>query len=90
MAPSGTPVGRNPEQEPPAKAGARVEGSPKLTHFWRAGQDREAARPGKAWLRVLTSCETQSLLPRKSLSGSKNKAPTMVTAAATKNDERMP
>ncbi|MBI1996923.1 MAG: tRNA (guanosine(37)-N1)-methyltransferase TrmD [Deltaproteobacteria bacterium] len=27
-APSGTPVGRSPEQEPPAKAGARVEGSP--------------------------------------------------------------
>jgi hypothetical protein len=26
-APSGTPVGRNPEQVPPAKAGARVEGS---------------------------------------------------------------
>ena len=28
VAPSRTPVGRNPEQEPPAKAGARVEGSP--------------------------------------------------------------
>ena len=27
MAPSNTPAGRNPEQEPPAKAGARVEGS---------------------------------------------------------------
>jgi hypothetical protein len=27
VAPSITPVGRNPEQEPPAKAGARVEGS---------------------------------------------------------------
>ena len=27
VAPSNTPVGRNPEQEPPAKAGARVEGS---------------------------------------------------------------
>jgi len=27
VAPSGTPVGRNPEQEPPAKAGARVDGS---------------------------------------------------------------
>ena len=27
VAPSSTPVGRNPEQEPPAKAGARVEGS---------------------------------------------------------------
>jgi hypothetical protein len=26
-APTGKPVGRNPEQEPPAKAGARVEGS---------------------------------------------------------------
>ena len=26
--PTGKPVGRNPEQEPPAKAGARVEGSP--------------------------------------------------------------
>jgi len=25
--PTGTPVGRNPEQEPPAKAGARVEGA---------------------------------------------------------------
>ena len=25
--PTGKPVGRNPEQEPPAKAGARVEGS---------------------------------------------------------------
>ena len=30
VAPFGTPVGRNPEQEPPAKAGARVEG-------WSAG-----------------------------------------------------
>ena len=28
VAPSGAPVGRNPEQEPPANAGARVEGSP--------------------------------------------------------------
>ncbi len=28
VAPSGAPVGRNPEQEPPTKAGARVEGSP--------------------------------------------------------------
>jgi len=28
VAPSGSPVGRNPEQEPPAKAGARVEESP--------------------------------------------------------------
>ena len=27
VAPSSTPVGRNPEQESPAKAGARVEGS---------------------------------------------------------------
>ena len=27
VAPSGTPVGRNPEQKAPAKAGARVEGS---------------------------------------------------------------
>src|SRR3990172_3547457 len=27
VAPSNTPAGRNPEQEPPAKAGARVEGS---------------------------------------------------------------
>jgi len=27
VAPSGTPVGRNPEQEPPAKAEARVEES---------------------------------------------------------------
>ncbi len=27
VARSTTPVGRNPEQEPPAKAGARVEGS---------------------------------------------------------------
>jgi hypothetical protein len=27
VAPSNTPVGRDPEQEPPAKAGARVEGS---------------------------------------------------------------
>jgi hypothetical protein len=27
VAPSSTPVGWNPEQEPPAKAGARVEGS---------------------------------------------------------------
>ena len=30
MAPFGTPVGQNPEQEPSAKAGARVEG-------WSAG-----------------------------------------------------
>jgi len=29
VAPSSTPVGRNPEQEPPAKAGAPVEGSKK-------------------------------------------------------------
>ena len=27
LAPSSTPVGRNPEQEPPANAGVRVEGS---------------------------------------------------------------
>ncbi len=28
--PTGKPVGRNPEREPPAKAGARVEGSNRL------------------------------------------------------------
>ncbi|HEY5543761.1 MAG TPA: HAMP domain-containing sensor histidine kinase, partial [Candidatus Binatia bacterium] len=31
VAPSSTPVGRNPEQEPRAEAGARVEGSPLFT-----------------------------------------------------------
>jgi hypothetical protein len=34
--PTGRPVGRNPEQEPPAKAGAQVEGSDVLgERFWR-------------------------------------------------------
>jgi non-ribosomal peptide synthetase component E (peptide arylation enzyme) len=35
VAPSGAPVERNPEQEPPAKAGARVEGSPYDLHALR-------------------------------------------------------
>jgi non-ribosomal peptide synthetase component E (peptide arylation enzyme) len=35
VATSGAPVGRNPEQEPPAKAGARVEGSPYDLHALR-------------------------------------------------------
>ena len=33
--PTGAPVGRNPEQEPPAKAGDRVEGSPYDLHALR-------------------------------------------------------
>ncbi len=33
VAPSRTPVGRNPEQEPPAKAGDRVEGSLDIGYF---------------------------------------------------------
>jgi len=31
VTPSGAPVGRNPEQEPPAKAGARAEGSARFS-----------------------------------------------------------
>src|SRR3972149_9015930 len=37
VAPSSAPVGRNPEQEPPAKAGARVEGSNVLLVGWSLG-----------------------------------------------------
>jgi hypothetical protein len=49
VAPSGTPVGRNPEQEPPAKAGARVEGSLSIDRERRrisaGGNDTEAMFP---------------------------------------------
>jgi DedD protein len=39
VAPSGAPVGRNPEQEPPAKTGARVEGAePKVVEKITAEQ----------------------------------------------------
>jgi hypothetical protein len=42
-APSGTPVGRNPEQVPPAKAGARVEGSI-VNPFLKSSAGAESSR----------------------------------------------
>jgi hypothetical protein len=49
VVPSGTTVGRNPEQEPPAKAGAPVEGSISLDRERRrisaGGDDTEAMFP---------------------------------------------
>ena len=75
----------------------KTEGCVSEAMFARAGQGSQRVfatpsppRLGKVGLRVLTSYQTQPLLPRKSLSGSNNKAPTMVTAAATKNDEWIP
>jgi serine protease Do len=72
VAPSGTPVGRNPEQEPPAKAGARAEGS-----IWREAQPTDGeselerlnrafvelankTRPAIVQVRVIGGPETKS------------------------------
>jgi hypothetical protein len=38
--PTGKPVGRNPEREPPAEPGARVEGSAEVTHSLWLAPDR--------------------------------------------------
>ena len=75
VAPSSTPVGRNPEREPPAIAGARVEGSIMANKFpaVRAAlvQDLDTARSSRehndANILVLSGAKTEQSLAKQIL-----------------------